>query len=257
MAASAQLRERLRAGAPIVGTFVKLPALESVDLVRSLAFDLATVDGEHSQLDERAILALVRHGAALGLPMLVRTPTRDAGQINRMLEAGAAGIQLSTLRSRRDRDALAAATRYAPDGARSVSLAHPQADYSGIPLVKYLEQSKAAFPLLVGQIETATTDDPLDEVVRGLDCAFLGTTDLSVDIGRPGRLDDEPVKKRVAEIAAAAAKASVPLGAWVANAEQLATLKSPALRYVLVGSDVQFMRAGLTSVLSATRAALA
>lgn len=254
--ASAQLRDRLRAGAPIIGTFVKLAALESVDLVKSLGFDLATIDGEHSQLDEAAILSLVRHGAALGLPILVRTPTRDAGQINRMLEAGAAGIQLSTVRSKRDRDTLVAATRYAPDGTRSVSLAHPQADYSGIPLAQYLERSKA-FPVLVGQIETATNDDPLDEILRGLDCAFLGTTDLSVDIGRPGKLDDDLVKRRVAEISGAAAKASVPMGAWVANAEQLATLKAPALRYVLVGSDVQFMRAGLTSVLAATRAALA
>ena len=254
--ASTQLRERLRAGAPLLGTFIKIAALESVDLVRSIGFDLACVDGEHSQLDEAAILALLRHGAALGLPMLVRTPTRDAGQINRMLEAGAAGIQLSTVRSRRDRDALVAATRYAPDGTRSVSLAHPQADYSGIALGPYLEHSKA-FPLLVAQIETAANDDPLDEVLRGFDCAFLGTTDLSVDLGRPGKLDDERVKTRIAEIADAAKRASVPMGSWVANTDQLSSLQSHRLRYVLIGSDVQFMRAGLASVLAATRQVLA
>ena len=254
-AASASLRRRLRDGAPLVGTFIKLPALESVDLVRSIGFDLATIDGEHSQLDEAAMLALLRHGAALGLPMLVRTPTRDAGHINRMLEAGAAGIQLSTLRSRADRDALVAATRYAPDGSRSVSLAHPQADYSGIPLARYLELSKA-FPLLVGQIETATTDDPLADILPGLDAAFLGTTDLSVDLGRPGDLTDERVRARVTEIAAAAKRASVPLGAWVATPEALASLRDQGLRYVLIGSDVQFLRAGLANVLSATRQAL-
>ena len=255
-APSTRLRDRLRSGAPLIGTFVKLPALESVDLIRSLGFDLATVDGEHSQLDEAAILALLRHGAALGLPMLVRTPTRDAGQINRMLEAGAAGIQLSTVRSRRDRNALVAATRYAPDGTRSVSLAHPQADYSGIGLAQYLERSKA-FPLLVAQVETATNDDPLDDVLSGVDCAFLGTTDLSVDIGSPGKLDDERVKKRVTEIAGAAKRAAAALGAWVANAEQLASLKGQDFRYVLVGSDVQFMRAGLANMLSAVRQVLA
>jgi len=46
---------------------VKLPALESVDMARSVGFDLAVIDGEHSQLDEGAILALVRHAAAVGL----------------------------------------------------------------------------------------------------------------------------------------------------------------------------------------------
>ncbi|HEY3127638.1 MAG TPA: host specificity protein, partial [Candidatus Limnocylindria bacterium] len=67
---AARLRERLRGGAPLVGTFVKLAALESVDIVHSLGFDLAVIDGEHSQLDEGAILALLRHAGARGLPTL-------------------------------------------------------------------------------------------------------------------------------------------------------------------------------------------
>jgi 4-hydroxy-2-oxoheptanedioate aldolase len=250
-----RLRERLRSGPPLVGTFVKLPALESIDLVRSLGFDLAVVDGEHSQLDEGAILSLLRHGAALDLPMLVRTSTRDAGSLNRMIEAGAAGIQLSTLRACAERDALISATRYAPDGTRSVSLAHPAADYSGIPLAQYLERSKE-FPLLVGQIETASTIDPLPEILGGLDAAFIGTTDLSVDLGRPGMLDDARVTGRVSEIATAASSAGVALGAWVASADALAKLGDARFRYVLVGSDLQALRAGLSMVASAARKAL-
>lgn len=250
-----RLRERLKSGPPLVGTFVKLPALESVDLVRSLGFDLAVVDGEHSQLDEGAILSLLRHGAALDLPMLVRTSSRDAGSLNRLIEAGAAGIQLSTLRARADRDGLVSATRYAPDGTRSVSLAHAGADYSGIPLAQYLERSKE-FPLLVGQIETASTDDPLPEILRGLDAAFIGTTDLSVDLGRPGMLDDARVTGRVSEIAEAASRADIALGAWVPSAEALAKLGGARFRYVLVGSDLQSLRAGLSAVASTARKAL-
>ncbi len=250
-----RLRERLRGGAPIVGTFVKLPALESIDLVHSIGFDLACIDGEHSQLDEHAILSLLRHGAALDFPLLVRTPSRDAGSLNRMLEAGAAGIQLSTLRACSERDALVSATRYAPDGTRSVSLAHPGADYSGIPLAQYLEKSKQ-FPLLVGQIETASTVDPLPDLMRGLDAAFIGTTDLSVDLGRPGMLDDPRFTARVVEIAAAASRADIAVGAWVPNADALAKLGDAHLRYVLVGSDLQSLRHGLSLVPSAARKAL-
>lgn len=238
-----------------MGTFLKLPALESVDIAKSAGFDLAVVDREHSQLAEAQSLALVRHGAAIGLPMLVRMPAADAAAINRLLEAGAAGIQLSSLRAARERDALVAATRYAPEGTRSVSLAHPGADYGGTPLAAYLEQSRGG-PLLVGQIETATTADPLGDLVRGLDAAFIGTTDLSVDLGRPGMLDDPRVRARVVEIAAAAASAKVALGAWVANADALASLKDAALRYVLVGSDLQLLRAGLATAAAAARRAL-
>jgi 4-hydroxy-2-oxoheptanedioate aldolase len=253
---AARLRARLRDGTPLVGTFVKLAALESVDVIHSLGFDLAVIDGEHSQLDEGGILALLRHAGARGLPALVRTPSSDPGAINRMLEAGAAGIQLSTLRARREREALVSATRYAPDGTRSVSLAHPAADYSAIPLARYLEQSKE-FPLVVGQIETASTADPLAEILPGLDAAFIGTTDLSVDLGRPGLLADERVRGRVAEIASAAAAANVALGAWVPSMEALSSLGGIALRYILIGSDLQLLRSGLAGALTDARRTIA
>jgi 4-hydroxy-2-oxoheptanedioate aldolase len=250
------LRDRLRGGDPLVGTFVKLPALESVDIVAGAGFDLALVDGEHAQLDEAACLALVRHAAALGLPAVVRIPAIDAGYVNRLLEAGAAGIQLSTLRACGERDALVSATRYPPHGTRSVSLAHPAAQYGGVPIAEYLERSRGGWPLLVGQIETATTVDPLADLLPGLDVAFIGTTDLSVDLGKPGLLEDERVRARVAEIASAAERASVALGAWVPNADMLKALGGMKLRYVVVGSELQVMRAGLASALAATRSAL-
>jgi 4-hydroxy-2-oxoheptanedioate aldolase len=235
---------------------VKLAALETIDIASSAGLDLVVVDGEHAQLDQSECLSLVRHAAALGLPALVRIPAVDAGYVNRLLEAGAAGIQLSALRARSERDALVAATRYPPEGTRSVSLAHPAADYGAVPLAAYLERAKGG-PLLVGQIETATTVDALDELLPGLDVAFIGTTDLSVDLGRPGMLDDERVRARIMEIAGAAGRASVALGAWVANAEALAVLSGSRPRYIIVGSDLQLLRAGIASTLAATRRALA
>ena len=235
---------------------MKLAALETIDIASSAGLDLVVVDGEHAQLGQSECLALVRHAAALGLPALVRIPAVDAGYVNRLLEAGAAGIQLSSLRARTERDALVAATRYPPEGTRSISLAHPSADYGAVPLGAYLERSKGG-PLLVGQIETATTVDPLDDLLPGLDVAFIGTTDLSVDLGRPGMLDDERVRARMVEIAGAAGRASVALGAWVANAEALAALSGSRPRYVIVGSDLQLLRAGIASTVAATRRALA
>ena len=253
--AVSRLRDRLRNGPALIGTFLKLPALESVDIAKAAGFDLAVVDLEHSQLDERSALGLVRHAAAIALPALVRVPDVDAGLLNRLLEAGAAGIQLSTLRARAERDALLSATRYAPEGTRSVSLAHPAADYGGVPLADYLARSKGG-PLLVGQIETAKTNDPLSELLTGLDAAFIGTTDLSVDLGTPGRLDDPQVGHRVREIAGGAAQAGAALGVWIASADALVTVKDVRPRYVLVGSDLQLLRTGLASTLASARKAL-
>ncbi|SHM90992.1 aldolase/citrate lyase family protein [Cryptosporangium aurantiacum] len=240
----AELRAALATG--VRGTFVKLAGDEPIDLAKAAGADFVVVDLEHSQLSEEQARRAVSRATAIGLPALVRIPTVDSGLINRLLEAGAAGIQLSTLRSAAQTRALTTATRYAPDGTRSISLAHPGAGYSGVPLADYLATEREEPPLLVGQIETATTDDPLPDVVRGLDVVFLGVTDLAVSIGLG---DTAAFEERVREVRAAG-----PLtGSWCATPEAATTAEAAGDRYVVIGSDLQFLAAALRKTLGETR----
>jgi 2-keto-3-deoxy-L-rhamnonate aldolase RhmA len=226
------LRERL-AGGRLVGTFVKLAALESVELCAAV-LDFCVVDHEHSQLAEGDVLRLVRHAAALDFPAIVRVPTVDAGLVNRLLEAGAAGIQLSSVRRASDVRALASAARYAPDGRRSISLAHALAGYGATSLRGYL--SAVGAPLLVIQLETRETDDPLVEIVgAGADVVFLGVTDLLVDCG----LDDDAARARADAIAAAADDAGAVLGGFGTDER---------FRYAVVSSDVAMLREAVAGV---------
>ena len=184
MTPARSLRERLQSGEALVGTFVKLAGSDAAEVVAGAGFDFAIVDREHSQLSDGEARAAVRAIRALGMPALVRVPAVDRGEINRLLEAGAAGIQLSTTRSEAQVNALRMAVRYPPDGERSISLAHAQAGYGALGLADYLAASDGAHaPLAVVQLETATTDDPLAAIVAAADVAFIGTTDLLVDVG--------------------------------------------------------------------------
>jgi 4-hydroxy-2-oxoheptanedioate aldolase len=212
---------------------VKLAALETIDLCAD-ALDFCVVDYEHSQLAESDVLRLVRHAATRGFPAVVRIPAVDAGLVNRLLEAGAAGLQLSSVRRARDVEALAAASRYAPAGRRSISLAHPQARYGAVPLREYLEATE--HPLLVIQLETRETDDPLDAIVSaGADVVFLGLTDLLVD----SALDRDAAAQRADEIAAVAAEAGAVLGGF-GDEERF--------RYAVVSSDVALLREAVAGV---------
>jgi 4-hydroxy-2-oxoheptanedioate aldolase len=228
------LRDRLSAGR-VVGTFVKLPALEAIDIMAGSGLDLSIVDLEHSQLAEGDALRLVRHAGALGHAAVVRVPACDRGQVNRLLEAGAAGIQLSTVRSVAQVRDLVAATRYPPEGERSVSLAHPVAGYG---TVRLREAVGVDHPLLLGQIETADTDDPLKDICSaGLDVAFVGVTDLEVALG----FDRDRLEARIAEVADAAAAAGIALGAFAATPEAI----PEHARYVALSSDVSLLRAAV------------
>jgi 4-hydroxy-2-oxoheptanedioate aldolase len=211
----------------LAGTFLKLPALEVVEIAAA-QLDFAVIDLEHSQLSEGDALRLVRHAWALGFPAVVRLHELDRALVNRLLEAGAAGIQLSSVRRAAEVEALRAACLYPPGGTRSISLAHPLARYGGTPLRDYLAEQEP--PLVVAQIETAETDDPLDAILgAGVDVAFVGVTDLSVDLG----LDATRVDARVGEIAAAADEAGVALGGFGADERW---------RYAVATSDLALLR---------------
>jgi 4-hydroxy-2-oxoheptanedioate aldolase len=212
---------------------VKLPALESVEICAQ-SLDFCVVDYEHSQLSEADVLRLVRHAAALDFAAVVRIPEVDRGLVNRLLEAGAAGIQLSSVRRVAEVQALASAAAYAPAGARSISLAHPRARYGAVPLRDYLASTE--LPLVVIQLETRTTDDPPVELCRaGADVAFLGLTDLMVDCA----LDEDVAGARTDELVAAAAEAGTALGGFGAEER---------FRYAVVSSDVALLREAVASV---------
>jgi 4-hydroxy-2-oxoheptanedioate aldolase len=224
--ALSSLRGRLGDGR-VVGTFVKLPALESIEICAQ-SLDFCVVDYEHSQLSEADVLRLVRHAAALDFAAVVRIPEVDRGLVNRLLEAGAAGIQLSSVRRVAEVRALASAVAYAPDGTRSISLAHPQARHGAVPLREYLASGKR--PLVVIQLETRETEDPPVELCRaGADVAFLGLTDLLVDCD----LDEGVAAVRAEALAAAAAEAGIALGGFGAEER---------FRYAVVSSDVALLR---------------
>ena len=216
------------------GLFVKLAATEVIDIAARSGLDFVVIDLEHSQLSEADALALTRHAAAIGLPALVRIPELDRGLVNRLLETGARGIQLSTVRSVAQVEQLRASMRYAPAGNRSVSLAHPEAGYGEVGLAEYLATQELEPAALVAQIETAETDAPLSELLgAGVDVAFVGTTDLLVDLG----MDRDRLRARVEEIAAAAEAAGVELGGFA--------LDDPRVTYDVSGSDVALLRAAV------------
>ena len=190
------------------GTFIKLGRREVAEIVAHAGFDFAICDLEHSQITEQEASQLIVAGIACGLPITVRVASLDAGLINRLLEAGAAGIQLPQVQKREQVAAFRNAMKYPPDGSRSISMAQPAAGYGWEPLADYTRRANGEI-LLVGQLETCEIELPLEKLVQGLDVAFIGILDMTLDMALPGRFDDPQVVQRQREIEKAAAAAKV------------------------------------------------
>jgi len=221
----------------VLGTFVKLGRREVIEILALAGLDFAICDLEHSQITEADAGHMIAAGRSCGLPVIVRVAHFDTGQINRLLEAGAAGIQLPQVQTREQAAALRAACKYPPEGSRSVSLAQPAAGYGSEPLVEYLERSNREV-LLVGQLETRELEQPLSTLIEGLDVAFIGSLDLTVDMGVPGKLEDHAVQNRLREIERAAASTKVHLGIYADSPARAAQAAAAGYRMIALSSDL-------------------
>jgi 2-keto-3-deoxy-L-rhamnonate aldolase RhmA len=240
---AAQLRHKLNTRAAI-GTFVKLGRREVIEILALAGLDFAICDLEHSQITEQEAGVLVTTGRACAFPIMVRVAHFDPGQINRLLETGVAGIQLPQVQTRQQVSALRSACKYPPEGSRSLSLAQPAAGYGSEPLADYIRRSNDEV-LLVGQLESKELEQPLSALIKGLDVAFIGSLDLTVDMNAPGKLDHPAVQERMREIEKAAAAANVRLGIYADSPDRAAQVAAGGYRMIALSSDLGAL-AGVT-----------
>ena len=190
------------------GIFIKLDSTETIEAAAA-HYDFCVIDLEHSSLGESQSLRLLQHARALGFPALLRLASVDPALINRALEAGASGIQLSNITQIAEVVAARRAMEFPPNGCRSASTAHAAARFGSMSLADYTAQAGQA--LLVIQIESETTADPLKGILdAGADVAFVGTSDLRVALG----FDEARVSARITEVAAAAQDAGIVFGGF-------------------------------------------
>jgi 4-hydroxy-2-oxoheptanedioate aldolase len=222
------------------GTFLKLPRPEVADLLALAGFDFVICDMEHAQITEREARTVIKACAAAGLPVTVRLPEPTQGVVNRLLEAGAVGIQMPRLRSASDTRNLHTMMHFPPEGGRSVGNANAWAGYGSVPVPQYLVESNAR-ALVIGQFETREIEEPIDAMMQNLDVAFIGPMDLSVDFGVPGQFEHPEVAARIRQVEEAASRTGTHMGAFVGSIEKAGKLAAQGYRYLAVSGDIAIL----------------
>ena len=243
-----ELRAAIARG-PVYGTFLKLPRAEIVEMLAIAGYDFLICDMEHAQITELEARHVIQASRAARIAAVVRLPDPEQGIVNRLLEAGAAGIQVARHRAAEDARRVRALMRHPPEGVRSVGNAYALAGYGTVAAADYLAAANAS-SILVGQFETRAIEEPIGRAVEGLDVAFIGLMDLSVDFGAPGRFGDPQVAERVRAIEDAARAAGVPLGGVAGSAEQAQALAAVGYRYLALASDTTMFLSSARSLLA-------
>src|SRR5690606_15671229 len=91
---------RLRAASHVlVGTWVKIPALETVEILADAGFDFIVLDTEHAPLTFEAVYGATVVAQGAGMSVLVRVPDRSGSHLQRLLDIGVDGILVPRVRT--------------------------------------------------------------------------------------------------------------------------------------------------------------
>jgi 4-hydroxy-2-oxoheptanedioate aldolase len=257
MTVSFSLARQLRGGEPVYSGWCGLAVPLLTEVIAREGFRAITIDMQHGLWDVASTVsavAAIRHG---GAAPVVRVPLGDFATASRALDFGAEGIISPMINTVADARALVAATKYPPLGERSWG-PHRATMLADMPDQKeYLRQANE-LTVTLAMIETRTGLDNLTAIAEtpGIDGLFLGPSDLSIALSRGASLDPmaQEVDRELERIAEAARKAGKIVGAYCHTAERAAALAKRGVKFLAVGSDLGFLRAGIGAALKVLKA---
>ncbi len=116
------LRERIKRGDLLLGTFLNMGSPLTAELCGRAGFDWVLIDLEHGAATEADLLAILYAVGQTPATPIVRPPSGERLRIGRALDLGAAGIMVPRIGSVAEVEEAVSYLRYPPDGVRGVAL---------------------------------------------------------------------------------------------------------------------------------------
>ncbi len=242
-----QLRADLLGGKQLIGCWCSLASPITTEVLGVAGFDWLLLDGEHSPNDVISFIPQLMALKDSRSAPVVRPAANNPVEIKRLLDAGFYNFLVPFVESVEEALRAVAATRYPPQGVRGVSVSQRSNRYGTVP--GYFNGINEQI-CVIAQIESRAGLAVAADIaaVDGIDCLFIGPSDLAAGLGHLGNANHPEVQAAIAGVFAAARQHGKPIGI-------LAPLEVDARRYldmgatfVAVGSDLGIFR-GATQAL--------
>ena len=246
------LARRLRAGETVYTGLCPLGLPLVAETLAREGFNTVTLDQQHGLWDTAATVTGIAAVRAGGAAPVVRIPLGAFAVASRALDMGAEGIIAPMINTAADARAFVSAAKYPPLGERSWGPQRAMA-LAGVSDAKAYLRDANDNVVTLAMIETRTAMDNLDAIAAtpGIDVLFVGPSDLSIALSNGAELDPHSavVDEAIDRIVAAAGRAGKVPGLYCANAQRALAAAKRGLRFLAVGSDLTFLRAGAAAEL--------
>jgi 4-hydroxy-2-oxoheptanedioate aldolase len=237
------MKKKLLSGRPVFGTFVKSDFPGIAEMLGYAGFDFLIIDQEHAAYSYGAAEQMIRACEAGRIASIVRMPSPDHWHIHHALESGATGVQIPSIETIEETAKATRETAFWPEGTRSPNPSVRAGHYglwSGEE--SYIELTKKNSICIV-QVESAYMVEHISELcgISQIDVLFIGPGDLSMSMGKPGKLDDPEVVAVIEDVITKGLAGGKVMGMLCGNPAAVKKYIDLGVRYIAYSSDVSMM----------------
>ncbi|MDE3100601.1 MAG: hypothetical protein KGJ98_00035 [Chloroflexota bacterium] len=195
------VRQRIREGRLALNCPSHIADPTVVELIALAGFDSVLIDLEHDAIDMDLAQRMIVAADLSGITAIARVPEGDWASAQKLLDAGAGGIQVAHTPTRAKAEEAVAAVRYPPLGRRGASPGSRAARFGTIPWIEHMRTSNEEVLLNV-MVEDREGLADLEEIasVEGVDLIVVGIGDLAGSLGITG--NEALIRTAVSDLAA-------------------------------------------------------
>lgn len=238
------MKRALKDGKVVFGPMVSEIRSPGIAILFAQAgFDFFFIDMEHSCFSLETLSDMLFAARAVNLPAIVRPSSRKSHEyLSRPLDIGAAGLLVPQIQGVGDVENVVQWCRYQPLGERGMALArqHTFFESGNIPeTMKRLNEEV----LIALQIEHRDAIESLSEIlsVPGIDVAFVGPSDLSASLGKPGQANDPEVEKAIRRVIHVSKEKGIIPGIHTDSLEKAKYWVDQGMKMIGFGTDIKLI----------------
>lgn len=249
------LKEKLKSGAAVIGTWSIIPSAVVADIIAGAGLDFIIIDSEHGPINFETAQNMVIACESHQVSPVVRVGGVIEAEILRALDIGAHCIQVPNIVISDDIKKLVNMAKYPPVGKRGFSPFTRAGGYSSENAAQLVNETNSNVLLSI-HIEGKDAIDNLDEILKinEIDIIFIGLFDLSKSLGIPGDINNPKVLQLLERSVEKISRAGKYPGTIVVGTDQLKKFLAYGIKYITYAVDCEILSHGYKKVSSEFKA---
>lgn len=248
-----QLKAALAAKTPQFGIWLNLASGYSAELLAGCGFDWLLIDGEHGP---NSIPTMLAQAQTIGTrtSVVVRIPVGETHLVKQVLDLGIQTVMVPMIETAEHAAQMVRAMKYPPEGIRGLGASVARAaDFGRVS--DYLSTANAETCLIL-QVESRAGLAALPEILKlkGVDCVFIGPSDLAADMGYPGDTAAPQVQAAIDGAVAQIIAAGKSAGILTFDLALAKRYREMGVTFLGIGGDIPILLKAATGLLAAAKA---